>query len=142
MVFRTARDTRYRIRSFCGVALGAEITVPAAVFTILVSIAFELLSAMGTGEGVIGLLLNLLPVAVPPCHTALVGAEMFYLPAHGLCHDLAAILARLAAVKLRVAANMGTDGAGWDAQGQGDFGTGLSLLEHLVDDLGVLFFHG
>ena len=75
-----------------------DITVPAAVFTLLISIAFKLLSAMGAYEGVIGFLLNLLPVAVPPCHTALIGAEVFYFPAHGLCHDLATVLARFAAV--------------------------------------------
>ena len=97
---------------------------------------------MGAYEGVIGFLLNLLPVAVPPCHAAFVGAEMFHLPAHRLNHDLTTVPARLAAVEFRMAANMSADGAGWDAQGQGDFGTGLSLLEHLVDDLGVLFFHG
>ena len=97
---------------------------------------------MAAYEGVIGVLLNLLPVAVPPCHTAFIRAEVFYLPTDRLHHDLTAVSASLAAVEFRVAANMGTDGAGWDAQGQGDFGTGLSLLEHLVDDLGVLFFHG
>ena len=97
---------------------------------------------MGAYKGVIGFLLDLLPVAIPPCHAALVGAEVFYFPTDRLHHDLAAVSASLAAVEFRVAANMGTDGAGWDAQGQGDFGTGLSLLEHLVDNLGVLFFHG
>ena len=97
---------------------------------------------MGAYEGVIGFLLDLLPMAVPPCHTALVGAEMFYLPAHGLCHDFAAILARFATVEFRVAANVSADGAGWDAQGLGDFGTGLSLLEHLGDGFDFLFFHG
>ena len=130
------------MRFFWGVEACDEITVPAAVFTILVSIAFKLLSAMGTYEGVIGLLLNLLPVAVPPCHTAFIRAEVFYFPTDWLHHDLTAVLASFATVEFRVAANMGTDGAGWDAQGQGDFGTGLSLLEHLVDDLGGLFFHG
>ena len=93
-------------------------------------------------EGVIGLLLNLLPVAIPPCHTALVGAEVLHFPTERLHHDLSAVPARLATIKLRVTANMGTDGAGWDAQGQGDFGAGLSLLEHLVDGFDVLFSHG
>ena len=97
---------------------------------------------MGAYEGVIGLLLNLLPVAVPPCHAAFVGAEVFYFPTDWLHHDLAAVSASLAAVEFRVAVNMGTDGAGWDAQGQGDFGAGLSLLEHLVDGFDVLFSHG
>ena len=67
---------------------------------------------------------------------------MFDLPTHGLCHDFAAIPARLAAVEFRVAANMSADGAGWDAYGQGDFAAGLSLLEHLVDGFDVLFSHG
>ena len=66
---------------------------------------------------------------------------MFYLPAHGLCHNFAAIPARLAAVELRVAANVGTDRTGWDAQHQGDFCAALSLLEHRVNGFHVLFFH-
>ena len=97
---------------------------------------------MGAYKGVIGFLLDLLPVAIPPCHAALVGAEVFCFPTDRLHHDLAAVSASLAAVEFRVAANMGTDGAGWDAQGQGDFGAGLSLLEHLVDGFDVLFSHG
>ena len=128
---------------FCwGVEACDEITVPAAIFTILVSIAFKVLSAMGAYEGVIGLLLNLLPVAVPPCHTALVGAEMLYLPCYRLNHDLATVPASLAAVNFRVTADMGADGTGRDAHGQGDFGAVLSLLEHLMDGFDVLFFHG
>ena len=97
---------------------------------------------MGTYEGVIGLLLNLLPVAVPPCHTASVGAEVFYFPTDRLHHDVTTVLASLTAVELRVAANMGTDGTGWDAQHQGNFGGVLSLLEHLMDDFDILLFHG
>ena len=97
---------------------------------------------MGAYEGVIGFLLNLLPVAVPPCHAALVGAEMFYFSTNRLHHDLATVPASLSTVKLWVAANMGADGTGRDAHGQGDFGTGLSLLEHFVDGFDILFFHG
>ena len=97
---------------------------------------------MGAYKGVIGFLLDLLPVAIPPCHAALAGAEVFYFPTDRLHHGLATVPARLATVEFRMAANMGTDGAGWDAQGQGDFGAGLSLLEHLVDGFDVLLFHG
>ena len=97
---------------------------------------------MGTDEGVISFLLNLLPVAVPPCHAALIGAEMFYLPAHRLNHDLTTVLARLTAIEFRMAADMGADGAGRDTDGQGNLGAGLSLLEHLVDGFDVLFLHG
>ena len=67
---------------------------------------------------------------------------MLYLPADRLHHDLTTVPAGLAAVEIRMAANMSADGTGWDAQGLGDFGTGLSLLEHLVDGFDILFFHG
>ena len=97
---------------------------------------------MGAYEGVIGLLLNLLPVTVPPCHAASIGAEVFYLSANRLHHDLTTVPARLAAVEFRVTANMGTDGTGRDAQHQGDFCAGLSLLEHLVNGFDILFLHG
>ena len=118
-----------------------EITVPAAVFTILVSIAFKLLSAMGAYEGVIGLLLNLLPVAVPPCHAAFVGAEMFYFSTNRLHRDSTTVPAGLSTVNFRMAANMGADRAGRDAHGQRDFSAGFSLLEHFMDECNVLFFH-
>ena len=97
---------------------------------------------MGAYKGVIGFLLDLLPVAIPPCHSALVGAEVFYFPTDRLHHDVTTVLASLTAVDFRGAANMGTDGTGRDAHGQEDFGTALSLLEHLVNDFDVLFFHG
>ena len=67
---------------------------------------------------------------------------MFYLPSHRLNHDLTTVPARFAAVNFRVAANMGADGTGWDAQYQGDFGAGLFLLEHLGNGFDILFFHG
>lgn len=97
---------------------------------------------MGAYEGVIGFLLDLLPVAIPPYHTALIGAEVFCLPSHRLNHDLTTVPARLATVELRVAANVGADGTGWDAQNQGDFSGVPALLKHLVNGFDILFFHG
>ena len=67
---------------------------------------------------------------------------MFYFPSHRLNHGLATVPASLAAVEFRVAANVGTDGTGRDAHHQGDFGGVFALLEHLVDDFDILFFHG
>ena len=67
---------------------------------------------------------------------------MFYFPTDRLHHDVTTVLASLTAVEFRVAANMGTDGTGRDAHGQEDFGTALSLLEHLMDGFDILFFHG
>ena len=66
---------------------------------------------------------------------------MFYFSTNRLHHDLATVPASLSTVKLRVAANMGADGTGRDAHGQGDFGAVLSLLKHFVNDCNVLFFH-
>ena len=66
---------------------------------------------------------------------------MFCFPADRLHHDLTAVLASFATVEFWMAANMGADGTGRDAHGQGDFGTGLSLLEHFVNGCDVLFFH-
>ena len=66
---------------------------------------------------------------------------MFHLPAHRLNHDLTTVPAGFAAVDFRVAANMGADGTGRDANGQGDLCAALSLLKHLVDDCNVLFFY-
>ena len=67
---------------------------------------------------------------------------MFYLSTNWLHHNLTAVLASFATVEFRVAANMSADGAGRDAQHQRDFGGVLALLEHLVDNFDVLFFHG
>ena len=67
---------------------------------------------------------------------------MFYFSTNRLHHDLATVPASLSTVKLRVAANMGADGTGRDAHGQGDLGAVLSLLEHLGDGFDFLFFHG
>ena len=66
---------------------------------------------------------------------------MFYFSTNWLHHDLTTVPAGLAAVEFRMAANMGADGTGRDAHGQGNLGAALSLLEHLVDDFDILFFH-
>ena len=97
---------------------------------------------MGTDEGVIVFFPNLLTVVVPPRHTAFVRAEIFCLPTNWLHHSFAAIPASFATIKLWVAANMGTDGAGWDVYHQGNFGGVLSLLEHLVNNFDSLLFQG
>ena len=67
---------------------------------------------------------------------------MFFLPTNRLHHGFAAIPASFATVEFRVAANMGTDGTGWDTYHQGDFGGVLSMLEHLVNNFDILLFQG
>ena len=96
---------------------------------------------MGAYEGVIGFLLNLLPVAVPPCHAAFVGAEVFYFPTDWLHHDLTEVLASFATVEFRVAADMRADCVHRDPQCPGNLPRGLSLQPHRVDCFYFLFFH-
>ena len=109
-----------RFRKVRGSA-GAEITVPAAEFAIVVSIDFELLSAVSTDNGVIGFFLNLLPVAVPPSHAALVRAEQLFLSFRQCCDWSATVFAGFATFQFRVAADMRADCIHRDPQPPGDF---------------------
>ena len=129
-----------RFRKVRGSA-GAEITVPAAEFAIVVSIDFELLSAVSTDNGVIGFLLNLLPVTVPPCHTAFVRAESLFLSSRQ-CRDWSAtVFAGLATFQFRVAADVGSDCVHRESQFPCDFCRGFPLEPHLVNDVDFLFRH-
>ena len=120
---------------------GAEITVPAAEFAILVSITFKLLSAVCADDGVIGFLLNLLPVAVPPGHAALIRAESLFLSSRQCCDRSAAVLAGFATFQFRVAADMGSDCIHRKSQLPCDFRWGFPLEPHLVNDVDFLFCH-
>ena len=116
--------------------------MPAAVFTILISIAFKLLSAMVTYEMVISFLPHLISVTIPPSHTALICAEQFFFPPRRLHNGFAAAFAGFAAGDHRVAANMGADGVDRDAQCAGNFPWRFSLQAHLVNDFDLLLFNG
>ena len=65
---------------------GRNITGPAAVFPVFVAIALKLLSAVLAYEIIVGFSADILLVAVPPRHTAGIGAE-FLLPAVLLLYD-------------------------------------------------------
>ena len=129
-----------RFRKVRGSA-GAEITVPAAEFAIVVSIDFELLSAVSADNGVIGFLLNLLPVAVPPCHAAFVRAESLFLSSRQCCDLSAAIFAGFATLQFRVAADVGSDCVHRESQLPCDFRWGFPLQPHCVDGFPFLLFH-
>ena len=85
--------------------------------------------------------MNLLPVAVPPGHAAFVGAEPLFLPPHRLSDGFPAILTELPTGNIRVAANMGADGADGDAQQAGNFRGRFPLQPHLVYGFDFLFLH-
>ena len=129
-----------RFRKVRGSA-GAEITVPAAEFAIIVSIAFKLLSAVRADDGVIGFLLNLLPVAVPPSHAALVRAESLFLSSRQCGDWSATVFAGFASFQFRVAADMGPDCIHRKSQPPCDFRGGFPLEPHLVNDVDFLFCH-
>ena len=129
-----------RFRKVRGSA-GTEITVPAAEFAIVVSIDFKLLSAVSADNGVIGFLLNLLPVAVPPGHTAFVRAESLFLSSRQCCDLSAAIFAGFATLQFRVAADVGSDCVHRKSQIPCDFRWGFPLEPHLINDVDFLFCH-
>lgn len=97
---------------------------------------------MGTDDGVISFLPNLLPVTVPPSHTAFVGAEQLFLAPSRLDHGSATVAAGFAAMDLRVAADVGSDGIDRDTQQTGNFRCGFPLQAHLIDSFDFLLFHG
>ena len=97
---------------------------------------------MSADDGAICFLLNLLPVAVPPSHAALVGAEQFSLATGWLQDRLPTVFAGLAALDDRVAADVGSDSVDGDTQRTGDFRGGFPLQTHLVDGFDFLLFHG
>ena len=129
-----------RFRKVRGSA-GAEITVPAAEFAILVSITFKLLSAVCADDGVIGFLLNLLPVTVPPNHAALVRAESLFFSSRQCCDRPAAVFAGFATFQFRVAADVGSDCVHRDPQCPGNLYSRFPLEPHLVNDVDFLFCH-
>ena len=117
-----ARFTWYSTKVRCGIGFtGVEITLPATEFPILVSITFKLLSTVIADDGVIGFLLNLLPVAVPPSHAALVRAEQLFLSSRQCCDWSATVFAGLATFQFRVAADVGSNSIHGEAQRPCDF---------------------
>ena len=80
---------RYSIRlvgAYLSRLSGRNITGAAAVFSVFVAIAFELLSAVFAGKRVVGLSVDRILVAVPPIHPAAIRAE-FFLPAPLRLHN-------------------------------------------------------
>jgi len=96
---------------------------------------------MGAYEGVIGFLLNLLPVAVPPCHTAFVRAEALFLFSRQYGDRLTAVFAGFATMKFRVAADVGSNCVHREPQCPGNLRNGLPLQPHCVDGFLFLLFH-
>ena len=81
-------------------------------------------------------------VAVPPCHSAGIGAELFLPAAFGLHQRSAAILAGFGSGNVWIAMNVGSDSSGRQTQFRGDHGRTVSLQPHIVDGDFILQSHG
>ena len=84
---------------------------------------------------------DILLVAVPPCHPAGIGAELFLPAAFGLHQWLAAILTSFCAWDNRVAMDVRTHRSFGQTQSCGNHGRTVSLQPHIVDSDFILQSH-
>ena len=90
---------------------------------------------------VIGFSADILLVAVPPCHSAGIGAEFLFPAAFGLHQWLAAIFTSFRAWDDRVAMDVRTHRSFGQAQSCGNNGRTVSLQSHIVDGDFILQSH-
>ena len=120
---------------------GRNITGPAAVFSVFIAIALKLLSAVLAHQIIICFSVDILLVAVPPCHPAGIGAK-FLLPAtFGLHQRSAAIFAGFGTGDIGMSMNVGPNRAGGQTQLGGDHGRTVSLQPHIVNGDFILQSH-
>ena len=96
---------------------------------------------MLAGQFVIGLLVDFFFVAVPIRHPAAIRAELFLPATLRLLDPLAAVLAHFDAGDMPVAVDVGTNGAGRQAQLGSDLGRRVSFQPHIVNGDLILQFH-
>ena len=90
---------------------------------------------------VVGFSADFCLVAVPPCHPAGIGAELFLPVTFGLHQRFAAVLTGFDSGNIGVAVNVGSDRACGQTQLCGDHGRTVSLQPHIVDSDFVLQSH-
>ena len=81
-------------------------------------------------------------VAVPPCHSAGIGAEFLFPATFGLHQGSATILTDLGSGDIGVPVDMGTNRSCRNSQFGGDHGRTVSLQPHIVDGDFILQSHG
>ena len=91
---------------------------------------------------VIGFSADFRLVAVPPCHSAGIGAEFLLPAAFGLHQRSAAILAGSGSGNVGVAVDMGSDRSRGQSKFCSDHGRTVSLQPHIVDGDFILQSHG
>ena len=84
---------------------------------------------------------DILLVAVPPCHPTGIGAELFLPAAFGLHQRFAAIFAGFGSGNVGVAVNVGPNRSSRQSQFCGDHGRTVSLQPHIVNSDFILQSH-
>ena len=87
-MYRISRDSRFSSCFLSGIGIAEAV----AVFPVAIAIADKLLSAVLAGQGIKGLLVYLILVAVPVGHAAAVIAVPLFLASRLLLHGSAAML--------------------------------------------------
>ena len=118
------------------------VTETGAVFAFPVSIADKLLSAVFTGQTVIGFPPHLFRMGVPPCISALVGTEVFDLSALHLEYRVPAPAAPDPnRIFRRVAADVRANGIDGDLKGKRNVRGCFAPAAHDVQNLNFMFGH-
>ena len=118
------------------------VTEAGAVFAVPVSIADKLLSAVFTGQTVIGFPPHLFRMGVPPCISASVGTKVFGLSALHLENWFPAPAASDPnRIFRRVAADVGADGIDGKPKGNRNVCGTLVMAAHEIQRLDFLFGH-
>lgn len=120
---------------------GCNVAGAAAVFSVFVAIAIELLSAVLAGQTIKCFFVDFVLVAVPISHPTLVRAEFLFLAVIRLNHRFPTLPAYLIRGQYGMPVDVGTDGAGRQSKGSGDLGRGMPLQPHIVDGDFVLQSH-
>lgn len=118
------------------------VTETGAVFAFPVSIADKLLSAVFTGQTVIGFSPHLFRMGIPPCISALVGTEVFGFSALHLEYRFPAPAASDPnRIFRRVAAEVRANGIDGDLKGKCNFRGCFAPAAHDVQNLNFMFGH-
>ena len=118
------------------------VTETGAVFAVPVSIADKLLSAVFTGQTVIGIPLHLFWMGVPPCISALVGTKVFGLSALHLEYRFPAPAAPdLYRILRWMAADVRANGIDGDLKGKRNIRGCFAPAAHDVQNLNFMFGH-
>ena len=120
---------------------GRNIAGTAAKFPVFVTIAFKLLSAVLARKMVISFSADICLMAVPPVHTAGIGAELLLPAALRLYQRSAAVFAGFGTGDVGVAVDMGPDRSCRESQFRGNHGRTVSLQPHIVNGDFILQSH-